>query len=217
VPQGALHQAREKVREVAQAKDTEIAELKGQIAQLTAMFQQQPRTPPPAPQPPAPPPDRFSEPEAYDEWLKGQIVKPIEDRMASQNDFMSRRLAEMEHKPETVNAALMAMKAAYDSGEAHAEYQRIMASQHPYGELVTWHKNRTALTEIGNDPDAYRERVKAEIMAELQNGGQPPAPAGNPPPAQPVMPSNLASARNVGTRSGPTWGGPTALKDIFKR
>ena len=33
----------------------------------------------------------------------------------------------------------------------------------------------------------------------------------------PVYPSNLAGARNVGTRSGPAWSGPTPLDDIFDR
>lgn len=31
----------------------------------------------------------------------------------------------------------------------------------------------------------------------------------------PVFPSNIAGARNVGTRSGPAWGGPTPIGDIF--
>jgi hypothetical protein len=30
-----------------------------------------------------------------------------------------------------------------------------------------------------------------------------------------VMPSNLSSARNVGSRNGAAWSGPTPLKDIF--
>ena len=32
-----------------------------------------------------------------------------------------------------------------------------------------------------------------------------------------VAPSNLAGARNVGTRSGPAWSGPASLNDIFDR
>jgi hypothetical protein len=33
----------------------------------------------------------------------------------------------------------------------------------------------------------------------------------------PVFPSNLAGARNVGSRRGPEWGGPPSLQDIFDR
>jgi hypothetical protein len=32
-----------------------------------------------------------------------------------------------------------------------------------------------------------------------------------------VMPSNFSRARNVGSRSGPAWSGPTPLNDIFAR
>jgi hypothetical protein len=35
--------------------------------------------------------------------------------------------------------------------------------------------------------------------------------------AAPAMPSNFASARSVGARSGPAWTGPTPLNDIFRR
>lgn len=71
--------------------------------------------------------------------------------------------------------------------------------------LVDWYDKRTF------DPSAERERLKAELLAELQSEGKAP----QAPPS--VMPSNLAAARNVGNRSGPNWSGPPALKDIFKR
>lgn len=93
---------------------------------------------------------------------------------------------------------------------AAGEYQAIMQSRHPYGTLVEWHKKREAAQEIGDDPAAYRERLKAELLAEMQS-----APAASAP--TPVMPSNLAGARNVGSRSGPAWSGPQPLNDIFDR
>lgn len=74
--------------------------------------------------------------------------------------------------------------------------------------LVQWYDKRTF------DPAAERERLKAELLAELQseNRAAPQAPA-----VPPAMPSNLAAARNVGTRAGPQWSGPPAIADIFKR
>lgn len=75
--------------------------------------------------------------------------------------------------------------------------------------LVQWYDKRTF------DPSAERERLKAELLAELQAEGKAVAQS----PAVPsVMPSNLAAARNVGNRSaGPAWSGPPKLSDIFKR
>lgn len=73
--------------------------------------------------------------------------------------------------------------------------------------LVQWYDKRSF------DPAAEREKLKAELLAELQAEGKAAAPAA--PPS--VMPSNIAGARNVGTRAGPAWSGPTPLADIFKR
>lgn len=74
--------------------------------------------------------------------------------------------------------------------------------------LVQWYDKRSF------DPNAERERLKAELLAELQAEGKaaPQAPA-----VPAVMPSNLAAARNVGNRSGPAWSGPPKISDIFKR
>ena len=76
--------------------------------------------------------------------------------------------------------------------------------------LIQWYDKRTF------DPNAERERLKAELLAELQAEGRAPAPQAKQKPA-PVMPSNLAGARNVGTRAGPAWSGPTPIADIFKK
>jgi hypothetical protein len=76
--------------------------------------------------------------------------------------------------------------------------------------LVDWYDNR---------PEVQRERLRSELEAEIlaKHGIKP----GEPPQAQPqpapVMPSNLAGARNVGNRAGPKWSGPPKLEDIFKR
>lgn len=74
--------------------------------------------------------------------------------------------------------------------------------------LVQWYDKRTF------DPAAERERLKAELLAELQAEGRGPVAQATVPP---VMPSNLAAARNVGNRSGPQWSGPPSLQDIFNR
>jgi hypothetical protein len=77
--------------------------------------------------------------------------------------------------------------------------------------LVDWYDRRSF------DPAAKEAEIEARIMAKygIQPGqaAAPAAPAAPPP----VMPSNLAGARNVGSRSGPAWSGPPAISDIFKR
>jgi hypothetical protein len=46
---------------------------------------------------------------------------------------------------------------------ARFEHQRIMASDHPYGELVAWHKRQSVLREIGEDPEAYKAKLRDEL------------------------------------------------------
>ena len=122
-------------------------------------------------------------------------------------------LAEEKHGADAVKEAYQALAAEMQSNpSSQAEYQAIMQARHPYGALVDWHKKRQVASEIGNDPAAYREKLKAELLAEMQ--AQQPEPVQS---ATPVMPSNLAGARNVGSRSGPAWSGPQPLTDIFDR
>lgn len=71
-------------------------------------------------------------------------------------------------------------------------------------------------SEIGNDPEAYRKKVRAEIEAELrgQTGSQPSSsPQSQQPAAQP-LPQSLAGARSAGAR-GNTFTGPTPMESIF--
>lgn len=74
--------------------------------------------------------------------------------------------------------------------------------------LVDWYDRRTF------DPAAKEAEMEARILAKYGI-----TPGAEPKPATPpaVMPSNLAAARNVGTRAGPAWSGPPPLGDIFKR
>lgn len=74
--------------------------------------------------------------------------------------------------------------------------------------LVDWYERRTY------DPAAKEAELEAKILAKY---GITPGVEQKPSAPPPLMPSNLAGARNVGTRAGPAWAGPTPLADIFKR
>lgn len=80
---------------------------------------------------------------------------------------MSRLLAEDKHGSDTVKAAYQALGEAMQADPAvRTDYMRIMQSNHPYGELVSWHKNRQVLNEIGSDPAAYRSRIIDEALKD---------------------------------------------------
>jgi hypothetical protein len=159
-----------------------------------------------------PAPDIFENPAAFVHHEMGGPLSEV--RGVLQHN--SRLIAEMRHTEEAVKAADDAFTQAYrDRTLDPADFQRITSSPNIYDEAVKWHKRKQALEEIGPDPVAYREKLKAEILAEqqAQNGQQQNGAA----QSATVMPSNLAAARNVAGRSGPAWAGPTPLNDIFKR
>jgi hypothetical protein len=165
------------------------------------------------PAPPAPPPDWFANPdEAFSHRVR-EAVDPIQSSLM----FNARLIAEQVNGKDVVASAVDAFDAAVAAGKVDpAERQRIMTSPNPFHDAVHWQKRQQTLAEVGEDPAAYRERIKAEVLAELKAGGNaPPEAQPKTPPAE--LPSNLAGARNVGTRSGPAWGGPATLKDIFDR
>ncbi len=204
VPHQALHASRERER---QARD-EAQALRDQVQRLEGMMQAMAaqRSEPQKPKEQPKPVDFWEDPQAF---LQSALT-PVQQQIAAQNEALSQTRAVAEHGAETVNSAFEAMKGALASDpRAQADYVRIMQSPHPYGELVAWDRNRRALTEIG-DPAAYRERMRQELIAELQASQQ------QPPAAQPRLPGNFTQARNDGPRSGQTYTGPRPLSDITK-
>lgn len=213
VPVAALQKEREKAKRYTE----QVADFERRLAEQDQRWQQrfeqivaslQPKAPE------QPNPDFFEDPDAAIGHRLEQALTPIQQAMLQQREEMSRMMAAEKFGQETVNeayAAIAGMKATQPA-EFDALYRQIMSSPHPYGALVEWHGKQKALAEIGPDPAAYREKLKAEILAELQASGATPQANGSP-----AMPSNFATARNVGARSGPAWGGPTSLADIFKR
>jgi hypothetical protein len=222
VPVAALQQERAKAKrytEAVQSFEQRLAEQNTQwqakFDQLFATLQQrQPTQPQPAqPQPLAQAPDWFEDPDARLQ----HAVAPIVQQQSQIAETISRRFAVMQHGQEKVDAAYKAMAEGLRTDpQTQFEYQRIMQSDDPWNGLVQWHQKQSVFAEIGTDPAAYREKVRAELLAEIQQTGRVPT-APQAAPAAAVMPSDLADARTAGARSGPAYSGPPPLTDIFKR
>ena len=196
VPQEALHAEKQKVKRYTEQVADFDRKLGEQNSAWERRFEQligalQPQQKPQEQQQATP--DFWVNPTEF----VSSALTPVQQQIKQQQEAFSLTLAEDKHGAETVANAFNALKAAMQTNPAAAgEYQAIMQSRHPYGALVDWHKKHEAAQEIGSDPAAYREKLKAEILAEMQAASPASAPT-------PVMPSNLAGARNVGSRSGP--------------
>lgn len=202
---------RRRYKEELANNSRELAELRGMISALS-------QAPRPTPQPPPPAPDFFESPDAFvDQRLKAQLeqsVNPVRDALM----FNARLTAEAIHTRDTVLTAQTAFDGAMKSGQLDPrDYQRVMQSPNPFHEAVQWHQRNSVISEIGTDPQAYREKLRAELLAELQGQG---AGQSQPQPtaAQPqAMPTSFAAARNAGPRTAPQWSGPKPLSELMPR
>lgn len=214
VPVAALQAERQKAKRYTE----QVAEFQTKLEQQNAQWEQRfnqifsQLQPKPAQPEPEQAPDIFwTDPDAYLQRGVQQAVSPVMGQLKA----MQRGMAELQFKPEVVAEAEKAFNTAAQAGQLPKEFiQQINGSPNPWAAAVQWHQQQTAMAEIGSDPAAWkaqqREALKAEIMAELQQGQQPGAQR-----AAPVMPGNFATGRNVGSRSGPAYAGPPNLDDIL--
>lgn len=207
VPHEALHAEKQKVKrytdEVTEFRKSNEA-LQRQVSELLQ------RVPVPK-QEQAPPPDFYDNPAVATQHVVAPQFEQINQTLLAN----ARLIAGMKYSDDEVDTAEKAFIEAVQNRQLDpADYQKVVGSPNRYAAAVQWHKRQQAQAEIGPDPAAYRAKVEAEILAK--HGIQPPANGQQqqPTPA-PVMPSNLATARNVGNRSGPAWAGPQPLESIF--
>jgi hypothetical protein len=207
VPLAALHAEKQKVKRYTE----EVADVRQKLASQEAMLQQllasQQRAQAPQPQ------------EAPDYYVDPQnavlhTVAPHFQRMQAMVEPLFRQVAEQKHGSDAVTSAIAEWQTTVaQQALAPHEVEMVANAPNKFDAVVQWHKQR----EILKDPDGYRSKIEAELRAkiEAEMRGQQAAPANRPNPT--VMPSNLSTVRNVGSRAGPAWAGPTPLQDIFKR
>jgi hypothetical protein len=207
VPQQALHSVRQREKETRQENEDlrrQLAQLQGQFSTFMQMQQK-----PQAPVEEAKPVDFWEDPDAF---VKSQMT-PFQQEMQQQREYLSQELAVERHGRENVEAAYQALASHIQADpNGQADYQRIMQHPLPYVELVNWHQRRQAFAEIGNDPAAYREKVRNELLAEMQAQ----QPTQQQPAPRPQMPNSFAAVRNQGSRATTTYQGPKPLSEITR-
>lgn len=167
-------------RERRKAAEMQLEMLRQQMAQQ------------PAPQGKQAVPDPIENPEAYNAYVRDMVQNSALNTRLDISEEMARQA----HGDEMVDAALEAMRAAGLSAD------QFLKTRHPWGELVKWHQAQAALQEIG-DPVKYREKLRAEIMAEMAARS-----------AVPAAPS-LAHETSIGSRSTAGSTGFTPLSSLL--
>lgn len=98
--------------------------------------------------------------------------------------------------------------------------QQMQQHPHPFEFAYQTVRQRELLDEIGQDPDAYRKKVREEIQAQIEaerSAQSNPQSAVARTTGKPLPPASLAATPSAAPRSAPTWTGQTPLEDILKR
>lgn len=196
VPLAALEgerKARQDWKDRAARAETERDALNKQLEEL----RRAPQAAPPAPPQPI---DPVHQPEAFVERIQ-QVV--LNERLNSSEMLLRREIG-----AEAVDAAIADFKQA--AAEDPRLFQQLYSQPDPYGWLAKQVEGIRLRREIGDDPAAYRAKLRAELEAEMGRA----EPAG---PGAPRMAPSLANVRSAAPRSAPVFTGPTPIEDVLRR
>lgn len=130
-----------------------------QLAELIAAINR--NAPPPPPPPPGP--DPFENPA---EFARAQF-EPEADRLYRIQMYNSRMIAEARYGEDKVSQAQQAFDALLAEQKLHpAEVHQVMNSPNPFAEAVKWHERHQVVSEVGNDPKAYRENLRKALLTD---------------------------------------------------
>lgn len=209
VPHEALHAEKQKVKRYTEQVASFEETLKQRDAAWEQRFNQLIETfKPKAEQ--APPPDWYADPDAAFEQRLGSKFAPIKQKFSTLETQILRLTAIQQHGADKVKAFEDYVTTAMQrqDPEMAALSAQMRASNDPMSVGLDWFEKRTF------DPEKERERIREEERKRIEEELQQSQPART---QAPVMPSNFATARNMGSRAGPAWSGPPTLQDIFKR
>lgn len=161
VPPGRLREESE-ARRRAEAEKAELQSQLMQMQQQIAALSRQP-VQPQAPQQPQEAPDWYTDPEA----AMQHAVSPHLQQFQQMLDYNARLAANAVYKAEVVADAEKAFLDALNTGKVdRADYERVLSAPNRYEAAVQWHKRQSLLSEVGDDPQAYRQRILDEALKD---------------------------------------------------
>lgn len=198
--------AYENERRIRQETQHELEQFRAQLAQQQQQFEQ--------PQPEAP--DAWEDPQAalnhQAQILETKFQSELQrrDQMMTQNRVeMSEMLVKQQHEDYDEVTEAFAQVAMKNEALAHQMLNHPMPAQFAY----QTGKQMMALQQFGSDPDAYRAKIEAEIMAK--HGWAPGQVQANPITNAAQVPTSLASVSSAPAPMAGGVEGPTPLDKII--
>ena len=109
-----------------------------------------------------PVPDQWQDPEGFEAYRQQQLT--------TQFQTLQRQIAETQaYSRFGYDTVKEAMEAALAAAQRDPQLDaQIASAPNPWAAAVEWNKRRKVLEEVGEDPKAYKERMRQELMAELK-------------------------------------------------
>lgn len=148
----------------------------------------------------APKPDFYDDPQAA---LMHQ-QQHFQQLLAADRVQRSHFMAVQEHGPEFVQEVIDFFNDPKHMPKSH----EFLGHPFPMQEAIRYYRQQRAVAEIGEDPAAYRERIRQELLAEMQQ-----APAGIAPTKPQTPPRSMATAPASGATTSRAAG--SAFDAVF--
>lgn len=159
-------------REAREARERELGEARQRLQAFERQQQdwqrqqQQPQS--------QQPPDIFQDPDGYRQFMESSFTSRLEQ--ARQQDRFN--YSEDRARDKFGDARVDEVKSwIAERANDRAIEARVLGSRHPYGEMVKLYEEQKLLSEIGSDPEAWRqaerEKLRAELAAEQQQQANP--------------------------------------------
>jgi len=159
IPSWRLREETQRRREA----EEERAALRAQVQQLMQHVQQRERQQ----QPPPELPDFIEQPQAFAQAIQESARQEIERfraEMEQREIHRSLQRADQTHGEEFREAYI-----AFNAPELRGDVRLLEQVRNAYDQgeaILAWHRQQKALREIGPDPKAYRQKLKAELLAD---------------------------------------------------
>ena len=138
-------------------------------------------------------PSRYADPDAYDRWTDAKHQVDLWDHKLNTTEEMLRD----KHGDEPVDKAIAKFKTMVAADPAL--FRQFQGQNNPYKWMFAQVQRAEAAETIGPDPTAWqtaeRERIRVEVMAELNQ-----APAAEAPQNVTRIPTSLGTARSAAPR-----------------
>ncbi len=177
--------------------EREAQHAREQLAQYQRALEAQYRASQPQPQPI----DPVAEPERFAAAVQHELARKdqqMQEMAIHQRANTSEMLARQKHGDQAVDQAI---QAAIKTGLN----RNFMQQSDPYRALMDWNNTQNVATQVGPDLNAYREKVRQEIIAEMRAGR----------PAPQNLPPSLSTAANAATAVAPMQESKDFFNSLF--